>query len=238
MRDRGYYRSDWIIRGGVVYSFARPEPHALGAFLDGGYETISTSEWANSTDEDVLGSFSNLLRQSLWEQEHRRLWYHRGKRLFLFRAQPESRVTKVKVVSRKPGRTVVQPYFKEDDQKEVKHYRHYAADVRFVRIDDGWVAEINPTYHFTFDGKRDLPWGAERLKGIKKLERNPAVRGLVRFWAEFLARPPELGETPRQILFGDLVTVDVEIGIDDKAWKPAEANGGAATGEFCQPEML
>lgn len=238
LRDRGYYRSDWIVRSGVVYTFTRPETHGLGEFLDGGYETIDTSEWANSKDADTLASFADLLRQALFDQEHRRLWYHRGKRIFLFRAPQEGQSSKVKVMPNKPGRTVVKEYFRDTEQTETKDFRHYAAGIRFIGTDDGWVAEINPTYYFTFDGKRELPWGADRLKGIKRFEKNAAVRGLVRFWAEYLSRPQELGEPFRQILFGDLISLEVEVGINDKDWKPAALEVETEMGEFRQPVML
>ena len=65
--------------------------------------------------------------------------------------------------------------------------------MRFVHTDAGWAAGINPTYRFTFDGYRDLPWGEDRIKGMKRIEKNLAVRGLMQFWAEYLARPSELG---------------------------------------------
>ena len=87
LRDRRYFRSDWIVRGGVVYSFARPERGGLGDFLDDGYETIDTIEWAHSKDIDTLSMFADLLRQALREQEHHNLRYHSSKRLFVFRAR-------------------------------------------------------------------------------------------------------------------------------------------------------
>ena len=82
---------------------------------------------------------------------------------------------------------------KDDEHTEPKDCRHYAAAVRFVHTDAGWAAGINPTYRFTFDGYRDLPWGEDRIKGMKRIEKNLAVRGLMQFWAEYLARPSELG---------------------------------------------
>ena len=183
LRNQRYYRSDWIVRGGVVYSFARPESGGLGDFLDGGYETIDTIEWAESKDIDTQRMFADLLRQALLDQEHKRLRYHSKKHLFVFRGPRENRdAVKVKVRPHKSGRTVFQRYFKDEERTEPKDCRHYAAAIRFVGTDEGWVAEIHPTYHFTFDGYSDLPWGADRVKGMKKLEKNPAVRGLVQFW--------------------------------------------------------
>ena len=207
----------------MVYSLARPERSGLGDFLDGGYETIDTIEWAESKDIDTLSMFADLLRQALLQQEHQKLWYHSKKRLFVFKApRDDSDALRVKVVTSKPGRKVFQRYFKDDQRTQPKDCRQYAAALRFVHTDEGWTLEITPTYHFTFDGRRELPWGEDRLKGMKKIEKNPAVRGLVRFWAEYLARPPELGDADRSLQFGNLVTLGVETGIKDKDWNPAK----------------
>lgn len=221
LRDLGYLRSDWIVRGGVIYSFARPDRGGLGDFIDGGSEVIDTLEWAHSKDTDTLSMFADLLRQALREQEHRRLRYLSRKRLFVFRSPRDGRDSmRAKVAASKPGRTVFQRYYKNDERTEPKDCRHFAAAVHFVHTDVGWAAEINPTYHFTFDGRRDLPWGEDRVKGMKKIEKNAAVRGLTKFWAEYLARPPEFEEHDRQLLFGDLIGLRVGIGINDRDWQP------------------
>lgn len=82
LRNLGYFRTDWIVRGGVVYSFGRPERRGIGDFLDGGYETIDTMEWAESNDIDTLSTLADLLRRGLCDQEYKKLWYHPKKRLF------------------------------------------------------------------------------------------------------------------------------------------------------------
>lgn len=239
LRDRGYYRSDWIVRGGVVYSFSRPERDGLGGLLDGGFESIETHEWAESKDRETLTNFADLLRQGLLEQEYRKLWYHRKKRLFVFRSPQDDRdAVKVKVRSNKSGRTVFQRYYKDAQKEQPKDCRHYAASLRFLRTGEGWATEINPTYHFTFDGRRELPWGEDRIKGMKKIEKNPAVRGLVRFWAEYLSRPLELGDSERPISFGSLLTFDVEIGINDSDWAAPISDQTGEPVEFLQQDLL
>lgn len=239
LRDRGYYASDWIVRGGVVYSFSRPDSRGIGGFLDGGFEVLDTTEWAESKDSETLTNFADLLRQGLQNQEHRRLWYHRKKRLFVFRAPRDERdAVKVKVRSNKAGRTVFQRYYKPGEDKLPRDCRHYAAGVRFLQTSEGWAAEITPTYHFTHDGRRELPWGDDRIKGMKRLEKNPAVRGLVRFWADYLSRPIELGESERPINFGSLLTLDVEIGINDADWATSSVVEPEEDGGFEQQGLL
>lgn len=238
LRQGGYFRTDWIARGGVVYSFTRPDRGGLARFLDGGYETIDTMEWSESKDIDIRWMFVDLLRQALIDQEHKKLWYLSKKRLFVFRGPRDDRdAVKAKVHPSKAGRTVFQRYFKDDERTEPKDCRHYAAAIRFVRTDEGWVAEINPTYHFTFDGRRELPWGEDRVKGMKKIEKNPAVRGLVRFWAEYLARPPELGDRHRPLLFGDLVTMNVDTGIEDQDWQATATGNEDGLADSRQKEL-
>ena len=239
LRRQGYFRADWTLRGGQIYSFARPGQDGLRDFLDGGFEAIDTIEWAQSKDSDTISMFTDLLRQALLEQEHRNLRYHAKKRLFVFRSpHDDCDALKVKVAPNKPGRTVFQRYFKDDEGTEPKDCRHYAAAVRFVDTDVGWAAEINPTYHFTFDGRRDLPWGEDRVKGMKKIEKNPAVRGLTKYWAEYLGRPLQLGEVRRPIQFGDLMQLQVEVGINDKDWRPPSGDEeGNAHADLEQQEL-
>jgi len=221
LRNGGYFRSDWIVRGGVVYSFARPAAYGLGDFLDGGYETIDIDEWAESKDIDTRSNFADLLRQAVLQQEHRMLWYHGKKRLVGVKGRgDDSDEWRVKVARGKPGRTVFQRYYKDIEGTQPKDCRQYAASLRFVQTDEGWAMEINPTYHFTFDGRRELPWGEDRVKGMKKIEKNLAVRGLVLFWADYLTRHPAFGDPRRLIRFGDLITLPVDTGIDDKDWSP------------------
>ncbi|BCB89267.1 hypothetical protein Psuf_065800 [Phytohabitans suffuscus] len=43
----------------------------------------------------------------------------------------------------------------KDDTTKVKYYRHYAAGLYYRRWSGRWYLEINPTYHFTIDGRRD-----------------------------------------------------------------------------------
>ncbi len=60
----------------------------------------------------------------------------------------------------------------------------------------------------------------ERLKKIKEQEKNPAVRGQVVMWAEYLSRDGNLFEPQYPLLsFGDLMKVEVEAGLDDERFQ-------------------
>jgi hypothetical protein len=100
----------------------------------------------------------------------------------------------------------------------------------FVRLDNAWFAELQPTYHYTFDGYREVPWAPELLKRIKQFEKNDAVRRLVEFWARYLQSKNTLfADNDQRLVFDDLVSFAVERGIHDPAWKAKPAQRKATT---------
>jgi hypothetical protein len=236
LRKRGYHRSDWLLRDRTIFSFTDPKSSALGSFVEGGIETIDAEEWSESKDTETTNRFVDLLRQTLREQEHQSLAVHGKQRYFYFRATRDLSDRRVATNSKSKGRTVFTGYENKRKPGEIAEYRHYAVGISFVKTDEGWAAQLTPTYHYTFDGHRELPWAADRLSGMKQLERNPAVSGLVRFWARYLGRPSSLGEAPRPLAFGDLYHLNVDRGIDEATWRPLGTTSG--TVDSGQLELL
>lgn len=96
-----------------------------------------------------------------------------------------------------------------------------AAGLYFRRWAGQWYLEINPTYHFTIDGRRDSYYDAEYVAKIKRMERNSAVYQLVRAWADYLLGEDTLFKSrDERILFGNLLTIDADAAIDERAWLP------------------
>ena len=89
------------------------------------------------------------------------------------------------------------------------------------RLGRTWYCELVPDYCFTSNGKDPHRFEDKLRAGIKRLDRHAAVAGWVRTWAEFLRTPDDLFSTPKLVRFGDLATVTVEAGIDDRYWGPA-----------------
>jgi hypothetical protein len=236
LRKRGYHRSDWLLRDRTIFSFTDPKSSALGSFVEGGIETIDAEEWSESKDTETTNRFVDLLRQTLREQEHQSLAVHGKQRYFYFRATRDLSDRRVATNSKSKGRTVFTGYENKRKPGEIAEYRHYAAGISFVKTDEGWAAQLTPTYHYTFDGHRELPWAADRLSGIKQRERNQAVAALVRFWARYLGRPSSLGEAPRPLAFGELHVLHVDRGIDESTWSPLRTTTG--TNDSGQLELL
>lgn len=112
-------------------------------------------------------------------------------------------------------------YFGKDDTTKVSYCRHYAAALYFRCWSGRWFLEINPTYHFTIDGKRDSLYDSDYVKKIKRVERNGAVFQLVRAWADYLQGEDTLfASRDERITFGNLLTVEADAAIDEKAWIP------------------
>jgi len=96
---------------------------------------------------------------------------------------------------------------------------HHALRYRLLSIAEDWYCALVPDYHYTRDGQAESRFSASLRSGIKRIEKNAAVRGQVRMWAAYLRRQEDLiGLGARVLEFGQLVTFDTGVGIDDRAW--------------------
>lgn len=236
LRKRGYHRSDWLLRDRTILSFTDPKASPLGSVVENGTETIDVEEWSESKDTETTNRFVDLLRQTLREQEHHDLAVQPKHRYFYFRATRDLTERRIVTNAKGKGRTVFKGYENKRKPGEIAEYRHFAVGVAFARTDEGWAAQLSPTYHYTFDGHRELPWAADRLSGMKQLERNAAVSALVRFWAGYFGRPCPLGDEQRPLVFGALHYLDVDRGIDEATWRPLAP--AAVTDDTGQLELL
>jgi hypothetical protein len=207
---------DWIRRDGRVYSFRDLSKAPFTAICDGPVGSMPTSTWATSDDAGERFRFVDLLKHTLQEQFFYELGYHGGRRFFYFRPTVDLQPRRIASGKSKHGVTVFKEYRAEDDAQSF-YFRHHAAELRFVRVEDDWFCEILPTYHYTSDGRQDSLLESAALSGIKAQERNEAVRRLVELWAFHLRT--RAAKTPKcRLRFGKLVRLDVEL---DPAFTPA-----------------
>ena len=109
-------------------------------------------------------------------------------------------------------RIVFQP--KINRKGAISYYMHHALRYRFVSVAGDWYCALVPDYHYTREGQAGSRFPASLRSGIKRIEKNAAVRGQVRMWAAYLGRE----EDSRVLEFGHLVTFGAGRGIDDAAW--------------------
>jgi hypothetical protein len=147
-----------------------------------------TSEWIQKSDKrnDLIRLFNLALREycrdrgMYYDKEHRRfvcLLKNGRDNVFTWRAGSKlARRTVAKLVYGKKG--------------DLLYCRHYAANLRFMFIDDNIFLKIEPTITFTQDGYR--PFHLDKLASLMShwlpRQYNNSYLLLVRFWAKYLSK--------------------------------------------------
>jgi len=225
LAERGMRASGWVLRDGMVYCFGnlREEPGSI--LCHGDVEEHATAEWADSDDPDTRYRFQDLLTRTV-QGSYPELRWHKDRRHMHFRATDDLSPRKI---SRRPGgrgRTVFGPHSDKREPGKIGYYHHAALQMRFRRLDGAWFCELEPDYCFTSDGLTEHRNADKLLAGIKGLERHAAVSNWTSMWAAFLRGPGDLLTPAKPVEFADLLTVQVERGIDEKRWGPTPATGG------------
>jgi hypothetical protein len=203
----------------------------------GTVESFSVLEWLLSEESGLRNQALSLLHRALRRfLRGRGLDFDENKECFFFRAKADLRPYKFRYLSlsQEAARTVFQHYPKKlCEGLSPSHYRHSACKMVFSLIESSLFLELTPTWYFTSDGVHRYRYFEERLKGIKKLEKNAAILGQLVMWAELLAGEPELFEERYPFLrFGKLQEFPLDRGILDTAWLPKEDEDSDLTKEL------
>lgn len=229
----GRVGAEWVLAHKQIISFHNLEEFPFNTICDlGTCETFDTSEWSDTEDEDRKREFVRLLNLCLRERTRLLgLYFDKKRQHYFFPATKGLKTRRVKYqsIQRRVSREVFKQHKKKRDPTQSAYCRHSAFEGYFLRLGDDWYLEITPTYHFTFNGYREDMFRAERLKGIKRLERNPAVVGQLLMWADYLKRSTRNLFSPEYpfLSFGELATVDIGTGLPDDIWYYAEESGEA-----------
>ena len=199
-------------------------------------ESDTFSTMTDSEDEDIRRDAVRLMNYCL-SQKLRRMdfrWSKDDKCYYYRPYQPKDRpapvpqklTTNVKGISRESQKALLDVYHRrnpETGKREVARCRHAAARLHFEYFDDQWYLEVTPTYYFTRDGHKRDRWGFERLKGIKKLEKQKSVFSHMVMWSDLLTRTSEgdMFATDYSLLkLASMATFDCPVGIPEERWKP------------------
>ena len=219
--------SEWILTDKQIVSFHNLKEPPFNEICDlGTCESFDTQKWSNSKDEDTKRQFVRLLNKCLREKTRLLgLDFNDAHQHYYF---PATKGLKTREVfyygsQKRVSREVFKQYSKKGDPSQKTYCRHSAFRGYFLRLGDEWYLEITPTYHFTSDGYARYKFRIERLQGIKRLDRNPAVLGQLRMWAVYLSRPQDLFLLNYSFLhFGLLATVDINTSLPDGVWYKSE----------------
>jgi uncharacterized protein DUF4365 len=214
---------EWLLYNKRLISFHNLRGAPWPRFCDQGtVEEFGTEEWSQSDDSDRCRQFVQLLnhclREKAWKLDLR---YFRDGECFYFRpaADLSPRVLVYQSLAKTTSRFVFKAYPSKTVPGKIAYYRHSALRGQFRRYGNQWYLEITPTYHFTWDGFRPDKYYQDRLKGIKRLERNGAVVGQLVMWAWYLSQSGDIFSPPYPYLaFGQLAYFTINAGIDDAAW--------------------
>jgi hypothetical protein len=211
----------WVLWDRKVISFSdlgeEPWPSAT---LDGTIEEFPTSDWSESDDPDRQRVFVQVLNRTLRSQIRPGVRHWPQEDSYAMSGPPR-RLTYPSI--RKAGRISVVSQFtkKSKDGRVFEHRRHMAFRGRFRRLDAAWWLEITPTYRFTTDGFTLHRFHEDWLAGIKRIEKNRAVLSAVLFWAHYLKPKAATlfeGASEPLLRFGDLLTLESPVGIEDARW--------------------
>lgn len=229
MRANGnQFEGGFLLSGGKIYSMRPLDQGPLTVLCDGPVSTRPSQAWSDTDDPALQRRFVSLLNFTLRSAHHPDLVWHPKKSVVYMQAPPNRSNRKIKGRYRgAKGRSFFTPYYGKDDDTKTKFCRHYAAGLYFRRWGGTWYLEINPTYYFTTDGRRESQFSAEYVKKIKRLERNNAVYQLVRAWADYLQGEDSLFKSrDERIRFGRLLELDCDAAIDETVWIPQEQTTG------------
>lgn len=213
-------RGGWMLRDGLIISFADLREPPLHVLCSGDVEEHDTAEWADCDDIDTQHRFMDLLTRTV-QDAHPDLRWHKERRHIHFTATRALAPRRVGRRKGSRGRTVFGPHYAKAEPTRVSYYHHAALRLRFRRLAGTWYAQLEPDYCFTSDGYRESKFADSLLSGIKRLDRHPAVAGWTRMWANYLRGESDLFSADGFVKFGDLATVTVPRGIDDKWWGSA-----------------
>ena len=202
-------RFDWIIRGGIFWSFHDPRTSCCREIIDNDQvDAIDTDDIAFHDDVDEQYKFIHLLRETLRRQTYRDLGWSKVRKILYFKAVEADTSRNFAYTSSKKetDADVVAVTRSDKDGGRVSFVRHHAFEPRFERLGGQWYLIVTPTYYFTTNGFSVHPHPAGLLAGKKRLDKSSALRGQVIMWHRFLSQTERAATLPVGDLFGAGVT--------------------------------
>ena len=230
-------RFDWIIRGGVFWSFNDPRENCCSAIVDlDQVEAVDTADIAFHDDEDQIHAVMHLLRETLRHQTRADLSWGKDHRILYFKAVYAGTPRNFSYESSKK-RTDADVVSIGIDKKtdQVSFVRHHAFKPRFERLDSQWYLVITPTYHFTTNGFAPHLHPAALMSGKKRLDKSATLRGQVIMWHRYLTLVDKTEEfeadglfgkqdtAENRLHFGSPPTVQLDIRVPEDGWGAGRA---------------
>ncbi len=224
LQEKHIFTNSWVLTNKTIMSFEDLTKTEWTEIVEQGtVEEFNSSEWLDTDDPDKQKNLVNLLNRNLTEV-CQNLGIKFNPKGYYYYFQPltvqTERIIKYKSQKLTTQRQVIKAVLTKEVPKKILCYKHLGFSAKFVRYHNKWYLQLTPTYHFTIDGTRYSPLNERMLKGLKRFQKNPSVRGEIICIAEILTHGERLQEYDDNsfISFGELMTADIEGSIDEKAW--------------------
>jgi hypothetical protein len=218
-----YPGRSWFLKRGKVFAFfpfdRLPWPKLIAR---GRYEEFSAKDWADSNHIDKERDFVRLLNEALAEflasRDLMRVRFKRDSVHYYFLPDGKGIERTVTWGESNTPRNVVQSVTAKSDPSRILCYRHHALIPHFAKYGRQWFLIVEPTYYFTTDGRNAYLLREDYLAGMKRLERNLAVRNNVRFWIHWLTHQDLVSPRKENLIFGGPEVFASDYGINDSDW--------------------
>lgn len=221
-------RFDWVIKGGIFWSFHDPRESVCRTIVDlDQVEAIDTRQLAFHEDVDERYNFSHLLRQMLGHQMRAMLAWNKDRKLYYFRAaaENESLTYHYDASKKRAVAEVVNVVRNKVEPTRVDFVRHHAFEPRFENLYDQWFLVITPTYFFTFNGFTPHSYPDALLSGKKRLDKSASLRGQVIMWHRVLTEVDrsendlfsKVSKDPR-LRFGEPPVIELSTRVPEDVW--------------------
>lgn len=227
-------RFDWVIRGGLFWSFHDPRNSVCRAIVDlDQVEAIDTDHLAFHEDIDEQNNFAFLLKSALQHQVRQDLSWSKDRKAFYFRAfeRNQPRQFGYESSKKRTSADVVNVAMSKKETGRVDFVRHHAFEPRFELLGDQWALVINPTYYFTSNGFSPHTHPAALLSGKKRMDNSASLRGQVIMWHRLLTQSQgamsalfDAVDVPEQVLkFGEPPKVHLATRVPEDVWGATKA---------------
>jgi len=234
LNQAGYrFANDWVCHEKKLITFHNLNDSfnpLLEIIDESTIEEFDTEEFflIDSDHENVFKGLIHLCLQRFLYQKKVE-WKHED-RIFVF--MPENGELKKREINWhskiSAKRTVFEIYYKKKEEG-ISYCKHLAFKTFYQRYNDKWFIEIIPSWYITYDGYKKSWFGYEKIKWLKKIERNQNVFNHLKFIVHFLKekkRQMQLFETKPQpqgfLKFHELATFVGHPNIDDNDWNNNE----------------
>ncbi len=213
----------WFHSGGRVLTFHDLHEPVWRDIVDKGtIDCLDTSEWSGSSDPIVQRDFVRLLNATFQDQLGRlgiwRVKSSGGQTVYYF-APDRERIERKRRWTKSQNQSVIHLVMAVHAKAgHIVAYRHRAFAGQFRVFGGAWYLVVDPTYHFTSDGKKTSRYAESYLTGMKKLEKNAAVDGNLRLWVDLFTAPNLFERGRERLSFKRPVSFETELGIPESAW--------------------